>query len=66
MLKEHIKGQVTFTHYFEGDLWYITETNFAFPVPVSDTAGATFLARDKGIMFMRYIRKHMNTIAEAV
>ena len=62
-LKEHIKGNVTFVRYFDGDLWYVTETNYEFPVPISDTAGAVFKATDKGILFMRYIRKQMELIA---
>ena len=64
-LKDHVSGPVTFTHYFDGNLWYVTETDFLFPVPISDIGNAKFLATDKGIMFMRYIRKHMELINEA-
>lgn len=55
--------QVTFTHYFDGDLWYRTECGFSFPVPVSDAGTATFLAEDRAMLFMRYIRKHIQTLA---
>lgn len=61
-LKDLVKGKVKFTHYFDGNLWYETECAFSFPVPVSDIGNATFLAEDKGILFMRYIRKHMDLI----
>ena len=61
-LKDHVHGMV---NYFDGNLWYCTETNFSFIVPISDTGTATFLATDKGILFMRYIRKHMEMLANA-
>lgn len=54
--------RVVFTHYFDGNLWYKTENGFAFPVPVSDAGNATFLAEDKAMLFMRYIRKHIATV----
>lgn len=62
-LKDRVRGNVTFTHYFDGSLWYSTEDGFSFPVPVSDIGTATFLASDKAMLFMRYIRKHMELIA---
>lgn len=62
-LKDRVRGNVTFIHYFDGSLWYSTEDDFVFPVPVSDIGTATFLAKDKGILFMRYIRKHMELLA---
>lgn len=58
-IKEMIKDKtVTFSHYFDGALWYKTECGFEFPVPTQDIGNATFLAVDKAILFMRYIRKH--------
>lgn len=38
---------------------------FEFPVPVSDTTGARFLRSDKGIFFMRWIRKYLEVLTEA-
>ena len=61
-LKDHVRGTVTFSHYFDGNLWYETETNFLFPVPVSDIGNAKFLAQDKAMLFMRYIRKHLEVL----
>lgn len=40
-------------------LWYESEDGFAFPVPLSETEGATFLAEDKALLFMRFIRKYL-------
>lgn len=78
-LKLMISGdnQVYFTRYFDNNLWYRVGyavdgeladpvyDNFEFPVPVADTQGATFLAQDKAILFMRYIRKHMEMLEKA-
>lgn len=63
-IKDYIKGEVTFQYYYDGSLWYKTENDFLFPVPVSDCGTAKFLAKDKGILFMRYIRKHLETILD--
>ena len=60
--------KVRFTHFKAGDLWYVTETGFAFPVPVNDPAeigDATFQAEDKALLFMRYIRKHIEMLEKA-
>jgi hypothetical protein len=63
IIKEMIKDkQVTFLHYFDGDLWYTTECGFQFPVPISDAGTAKFLAQDKAMLFMRYIRKHLEVV----
>jgi hypothetical protein len=56
---------VRFTHYKLGELWYETECGFAFPVPISDTGDGTFLAADKAMLFMRYIRKHREMLEQA-
>ena len=45
-----------FTHYRDEELWYETECGFRFPVPISDTGGAAFVAEDKAIYLMRWIR----------
>lgn len=57
-------GRVYFVHYRDGALWY--ETRFAelFPVPVEDIGNATFLANDKAILFMRYMRKFNESLAK--
>jgi hypothetical protein len=65
-IKDMVKdGQkVHFQFYRENELWYKTETGFEFPVPTDDIGSAIFLAEDKAILFMRYIRKHIARIEE--
>lgn len=54
------KGKVVrFLCLMAESLWYETEDGFAFPVPLSETSGATFLAEDKALMYMRFIRKYL-------
>ena len=56
---------VSFVYYSDGALWYETDCGFQFPVPVSDrkeVGTATFMATDKAILFMRYMRKHLMMI----
>jgi hypothetical protein len=57
--------QVTFVRCCDGDLWYVTEDGFEFPVPVADIGNATFLARDKALLFMRWMRKHREVVMQA-
>lgn len=63
-IKECIKGEVTFQYYRSSELWYVTENNFMFPVPVEDIGDATFLNRDRAMMFMRWIRKHIENLTK--
>lgn len=58
-IKEYIKGECKFQFYKDSSLWYLTENNFLFPVPIQDIGNATFYYTDKGILFMRYIRKYL-------
>jgi hypothetical protein len=58
--------QVRFCFYRDGQLWYETECGFRFPVPIEDAGTATFLAQDRAILFMRYIRKQMSVMNEQV
>lgn len=65
-LKDMVKNKkVRFQYYREGELWYVTEDGFAFPVPTADIGNATFFAEDKALLFMRYIRKHLEHIDQA-
>lgn len=57
--------KVRFVRYRKNELWYSTECGFEFPVPLEDAGDATFLAEDKAMLFMRYIRKHQQLLAEA-
>jgi len=55
---------VKFVKYRKGELFYETECGFMFPVPIEDTGDGEFLAQDKAMMFMRYIRKHIEAIEQ--
>ena len=63
MVKDNKK--VKFQYYTNSELWYATEDGFKFPVPTSDIGTACFLAEDRAILFMRYIRKFLAVIEKA-
>jgi len=60
-LKEMVQDgkKVRFKFYRCHELHYETEDGFEFVVPIEDTGDGVFLAEDKAILFMRYIRKQM-------
>jgi len=58
--------EIGFVCYRDSQLWYKhLECGFEFPVPIEDIGNATFLATDKAMLFMRYIRKHLALIEAA-
>ena len=57
--------KVFFVCYKHGELWYKTEDGFDFPVPINDTGDGVFNTEDRAIIFMRYIRKHLEMLQEA-
>lgn len=63
-LKHLVAGKVRFLYYRKGNLYYRTESGFVFSVPIEDCGDATFNAEDKGLLFMRYIRKAIQALAE--
>lgn len=65
LLKGRVKGRVYFVHYQDGNLIYTCEDGFEFPVPLNDAGHTRFLAQDKAMLYMRWIRKHMEVIAKA-
>jgi len=67
-LTEMVKSgkKVRFAFYCDSNLWYRTECGFEFPVPIDDVGTATFLAEDKALLFMRYIRKHLKLEQEGI
>jgi hypothetical protein len=66
-IKEMVSNgkRVQFIRYQQSELWYKTECGFEFPVPISDTGDASFGADDKAILFMRWIKKHVDNINTA-
>jgi hypothetical protein len=65
-LKDIVKDnkRVHFDFYRQGELWYKTDDGFSFPVPIGDTGDGVFLNEDKAILFMRYIRKQLDSIEQ--
>lgn len=64
-VKDLVTGTIVhFVEYRKNNLWYTISgfENFVFPVPIEDIGDATFKASDKGLLFMRYIRKHLEVI----
>jgi len=63
-IKDMVKDgkQVKFVRYRHNELIYVTECGFEFPVPIEDTGDGIFLAQDKAMLFMRYIRLHLKSI----
>ena len=59
------KRTVHFVKYFDGNLWYETESGFQFSVPISEAGNTTFPATDNAPLYMRYIRKHIEAIGNA-
>lgn len=55
--------KVTFEYFREGHLYYKCENGMIFAVPVDDIGQATMLKEDKAILYMRWIRKHLDEIA---
>ena len=60
-LKALVSGdkRVHFQFYRKGELWYKTDDGFEFAVPVSDAGDGVFLASDRAMLFLRYIRKQL-------
>lgn len=55
-------GSVHFLQYYDGDLWYETETGFRFPVPVAEAGNMTCLAEDRAENFSKWINRHLKVM----
>jgi hypothetical protein len=65
-IAEMVKNKrARFVYFREGYFIYETDDGFQFPVPLGDVGKATLPAEDKALFFMRWIRKHLETM-EAV
>lgn len=64
-VKECIAGQATLICVSKEELWYECENGLRFPIPHSDWSGAIFIPKDKAILFMRWIRKHLAFLEDA-
>lgn len=63
-VKEHVRDnqKVYFQFYRSGVLYYKTELGLIFEVPVTDCGDACFNREDRAMLFMRWIRKQIETI----
>ena len=65
-IKKIVKdNEVRFDRYRQGIVYYSVRvpaenSEYTFPVDLKDIGDATLLARDKAIVFMRYIRKALD------
>jgi hypothetical protein len=60
-IKNYVTGKVKFLYYRKGELYYQCENGFIFPVPIDDTGDASFNSEDKAMLFMRWIRKALDS-----
>lgn len=67
-VKEMVKDKkkIKFVLYRKGELWYITECGFQFPVPISDTGDASFKAEDDALYYMRWISKYRKELTKSM
>lgn len=65
-------NQTHFQRYDDGNLWYAIDyettpdyagAKFEYPVPISDTKGASLLRDDNALYHMRWIRKHLELLS---
>ena len=56
-LKELLEGESHFVEYTAGNLYYMTDGGFRFPVPEKDLDGANIKATEKSTTLMKWIRK---------
>jgi hypothetical protein len=58
------KKNVYFRFYQMDKLYYETELGLVFEIPISDTGTGTFLAKDKALNYMRWIRPALKKAEE--
>jgi hypothetical protein len=63
-IKEHVKEgqQVHFQYFRDGEFWYKTDAGLLFPISLQEAqrGRATFLASDKAIYYMRWIKRYVD------
>jgi len=70
VIKEQVnRGQMVHFEYFrDEEFWYRTDKGLLFPVSLKEASAgrATFLAHDKAIYYMRWIRRYVAACKEEV
>ncbi len=67
-IKELVSPDVTaiFIKAYAGNLWYTTSKHdFKFPIPYNEMGDGIFKREDKAIVFMKWIRKHLELLKQA-
>jgi hypothetical protein len=65
-IKSCVQSVVSFEYYREKNLYYKTRNGDVFAVPIDDLGTATVNHEEKGILLMRYMRKHNQLLEEAM
>ena len=63
-VKDHVKGSSSFVYCRQGALWYRTDTDLLFPVPLEDLGETQILATERSMLLMRYIRKYLESVSK--
>lgn len=70
VIKDHVKygKKVKFSLYRDGQFWYETEDGLVFPISMEEVQASkvTLLAEDKAILFMRWMRKYIDSAKNEV
>jgi hypothetical protein len=65
VIKDHVTNnkKVKFNCYRDGQFWYETELGLIFPISLEEVTASkvTLLPEDKAILFMRWIRKYVES-----
>ena len=63
VIKEHVNLEQTvhFQYFRDDEFWYKTDKGLLFPISLQEaqTGRATFLASDKAIYYMRWIKRYV-------
>lgn len=66
-IKEMVKDKRVHFDFCRGtSLYYKTDDNFLFEIPISDLGDAVMPRDDKAILYMRWIRKQMEANKEGM
>lgn len=65
VIKDHVKDnqKVRFNCYRDGQFWYETELGLVFSISLEEVTASkvTLLPEDKALLFMRWIRKYVES-----
>lgn len=66
-IKDMVAGKkVTFVRYRKGELIYVTDNGFEFPVRADEIDDAVLYASDKAGLYIKYIKRQLKLAKEEV